>query len=191
MPVRNRTRCTRAACVWAFPKRGWVQESGASGATTTSQLREAAKPTPPSRPTGGASGATAPGPRPHAHQTQERSWGRFRSLRKPRKATRPIAPLSRNIYPPPEKSTHTSAVCGPLSLRGSSRRVGQVGQEQKRKVKVKRKSFGKPSASLVALPHSFAPPGSSRWVSGARQPTLFGCALAESSLRSATLLPSP
>ena len=158
MPVRNRTRCTRAACVWAFPKRGWGQESGASG-------------------------ATAPGPRPHAHQTQERSWGRFRSLRKPRKATRPIAPLSRNIYPPGKEHTHTSAVCGPLSLRGSSRRVGQVGQEQKRKVKVKRKSFGEPSASLLALPHSFAPPGSSRWVSGARQLTLFGCASAESSLR--------
>ena len=95
--------------------------------------------------------------------------------------------VPKHIPPPGTEHTHTSAVCGPLSLRGSSRRVGQVGQEQKRKVKVKRKSFGKPSASLLALPHSFAPPGSSRWVSGARQPTLFGCASAESSLRSATL----
>ena len=107
---------------------------------------------------------------------------------------KPLAPLPHcpeTYTPPGTEHTHTSAVCVPLSLGGSSRRVGQVGQEQKRKVKVKRKSFGKPSASLLALPHSFAPPGSSRWVSGARQPTLFGCASAESSLRSATLLPSP
>ena len=103
---------------------------------------------------------------------------------------KPLAPLPHcpeTYTPPGTEHTHTSAVCVPLSLGGSSRRVGQVGQEQKRKVKVKRKSFGKPSASLLALPHSFAPPGSSRWVSGARQPTLFGCASAESSLRSATL----